>query len=93
MNKAVSFPFKTGVTFSYSKDVDSLPVIKIVVDRAPCADPYQQTNAVSYPSERESEQACIEEPNTRLKNSPTYKVAGTGWSTNEWAVEQENLIG
>ena len=36
---------------------------------------------------------CLEEPNTGLTTSLTYKTAGTGWSTNEWAVEQENRVG
>ena len=89
----MSYSFKAGVTFSFSKDVDALPATKIIVDSSPCADPKQQVNAVTFATEFQQASQCFEEPNTKLAKSPTYKMAGNAWSTNEWAVEQENRVG
>lgn len=81
------------MTFSFSKDIDALPATKIIVDQTPCTDPKQQVNAVTFATELQQGKVCFEEPNTGLANSPTYKTVGTAWSTNEWAVEQENRVG
>ena len=84
---AVSFPFKSGATFSFSRDVDALPTTKIVVDQQPCADPKQQVNTVAFPTEYLQDNSCFEEPNIGRVISPSFKTAGSAWSTNEWTVE------
>lgn len=81
------------MTFSFSRDVDALPAVKIIVDGMPCTDPKQQVNAITFPTELQQGKMCFEEPNTGLTVSPTYKTVGSSWSTNEWAVEQENRVG
>jgi hypothetical protein len=42
--------------------------------------------------EIQNKSTCPLEPNLGIQESLSYKVAGLGWTTNEFKVEQENRI-
>ena len=85
--------FTNNVTFSFSKDYDALPASKIKVESQPCADPTIQLQASTYILELQKDKVCPLEPNLNSRESPSYKVAGNGWSTNEFKVQQDNRVG
>lgn len=87
LRNAISMPFTSSVTFSYTKDADYLPANALIVDLGPCANQFFQVNTNAFKTEIQDKAECPDK-----QSSPTYRRGGTGWSTTLNRVQQHNLV-